>query len=111
MTVKKIGKIKSVSFGMGGYDGVMLGISFEFGSDKDRWGVCDFKGTWASDPSKHAEWTKKEQTVLWGEMVRFIGQLLKEANVSDINDLKDIPVEVELEGNSLKRWRILTEVI
>jgi hypothetical protein len=107
----EIGKIKSVKFGAGGYDDAMLGVSFTLGSDKTSWGVGDFFGTWASPPSEHAKWTVRDQTKTWGEMVRRIGQLLIDANVSDISKLVGKPVEVTFENGTLKSWRILTEVI
>ena len=43
---KKLGKIQSVSFGLGGYQEAMLGLSVTLHSEKDHWGVADFKGTW-----------------------------------------------------------------
>ena len=36
MSEKRIGKIKNISFGMGGYDDAMLGISITLGSDLDE---------------------------------------------------------------------------
>ncbi len=45
------------------------------------------------------------------EIVRYISDLLDKAKVSDIYQLKGIPVEAEFEKNSLKNWRILTEVL
>ena len=43
--------------------------------------------------------------------MRFLSKTLKEAKVSDVKDLVGVPVEIEFEGNSLKDWRILTEVL
>jgi hypothetical protein len=111
MKDKMIGKIKSVRFGNGGYDDTMLGISFDLGSDKESWGVWDFKGTWNFPPDKNAKWTTESQTILWGEMVRWIGELLRDAKVSDIQKLVGKPVEVTFESNTIKSWRLLTEAI
>lgn len=111
MKERKIGKIKSVKFGMGGYDDAMIGISFTLGSDKESWGVGDFKGTWGHPPSERAQWTVSDQTKTWGEMVRWIGERLSEAKVKDIMALEGVPVEVVFEDNLLKEWRILTEAI
>lgn len=111
MTRKEIGKIQSVSFGHGGYQDAMIGISFTLGSDKAGWGVGDFWGTWGMEPDKYTKWTKKDQVKILGETVLRINQLLSDAKVSDINKLQGIPVEVEFESNTLKSWRILTEVI
>lgn len=108
---KRIGKIQSVAFGMGGYDDAMLGLTVTLGSDKDSWGVGDFKGTWACEPGKYTKWTLQDQTEHWGTMVRWIGELLAAAKVSTVSDLKGIPVEVTFDDNLLKSWRILTEAI
>lgn len=43
--------------------------------------------------------------------MRFISKLLKEAKVDEVYQLKGKPVEVTFEGNMLKEWRLLTEVI
>jgi hypothetical protein len=37
--------------------------------------------------------------------------IMKDANVSRMQDLVGKPVEVVFDSNSLKSWRILTEVI
>lgn len=34
----KIGKIKSIKFGKGGYDDAMIGLTIHLGSDKGSWG-------------------------------------------------------------------------
>lgn len=111
MEDKRIGKIQQIHFGNGGYDDSMLGVSFTLGSDKDCWGVGDFKGTWGFVPDSHCKWTFEDQTKIWGDTVRYIGQLLKDAKVSEIQKLRGIPVEVIFKDNTLKSWRILTEVI
>jgi hypothetical protein len=43
--------------------------------------------------------------------MRFVSKLLKEAKVNRVENLKDVPVEVTLDGMLLKEWRILTEVL
>ena len=111
MIRKEIGKIQNVSFGHGGYQDAMIGISFTLGSEKGAWGVGDFWGYWSMEPDKYTKWTKKDQVNTLGETVLRINQLLSDAKVFDINKLQGIPVEVEFESNTLKSWRILTEVI
>lgn len=111
MIEKFIGKIDDVQFGYGGYDDAMFGLSLYFRSDKGSWGVGDFKGTWAFPPSDTAEWTIESQTILWGEMVRFIVGICSDAQVKNVLDLKGKPVEVSFENGMLESWRILTEVI
>jgi hypothetical protein len=43
--------------------------------------------------------------------MRYLSKLLNEAKVSSVDKLKGIPVEVTFDGNMLKEWRILTEVL
>lgn len=109
---KKLGKIEKVSFGLGGYQGCMLGISFTLGNA--GWAVGDFKGTWDAESIKRSEytkWTEEDRSKGYDETMRFLSKLLKEAKVDTVDKLKDIPVEVTFDGNLLKEWRILTEVI
>ena len=111
MNKKLIGKIQSIEFGFGGYQEAQIGISVTLGGDKEGWGVGDFRGPWARNPDKHCKWTKEEQIQQAGETVMWLRDLLLDAKVNNINELSGIPVEVEFEGNTLKSWRILTEVI
>jgi len=111
MIEKKIGKIQKVNFGLGGYQDACLGVSLQLGSDKMSWGVGDFKGTWAMKQTTNCKWTEEDQTRIWGEMCRWVADLLSLAKVDSIDKLVGIPVEIEFEGMRLKSWRILEEVI
>lgn len=109
---KKLGKIKSVRFGKGGYQNACLGISFSLGDGSI--GVGDFKGFWDSESMKHTtncQWSEEDRNKSYAETMRYVSKLLNEAKVNCISDLKDIPIEMTFEGNMLKEWRILTEVI
>lgn len=106
-----IGKIETVRVGMGGYDDAMFGVSFTLCSIKDCWSIGDFKGTWASPPDKYANWTVDDQTKHWGNVMREMADLLKQASVSDIQQLVGKPVEVSIENGRLKSWRLLTEAL
>lgn len=110
---KRLGKIKSISFGLGGYQDAMLGLSVDLGSDKECWGCGDFKGYWGPDVKvdKYTRWKEKDRRSGYADTVQFVGKLLQDAQKSTIDQLVNVPVEVTFEGNSLKSWRILTEVI
>jgi hypothetical protein len=43
--------------------------------------------------------------------MRYVSKLLKDAKVNSVDELKGKPVEVTFDGNMLKEWRILTEVL
>jgi hypothetical protein len=109
---KRLGKIQSVKFGHGGYDDAHIGLSVTLSGG--IWGVNDFKGCWDPEIIKHSnycEWTEKDRSKINDETVRFISKLLKEAKVDSVDKLKNIPIEATFDGNTLKEWRILTEVI
>jgi len=107
----EIGKIQAVKFGMGGYQDAMVGISITLGSDKNCWGVGDFKGAWGISRSEYSKWTEEDRIKQLGEMVMWAHKIMQEAKVEDLNDLVGKPVEVTFEEMTLKSWRILTEVI
>jgi hypothetical protein len=109
---KRLGKIESVRFGHGGYQDACIGLSVTLGDGS--WGVGDFKGTW--DPemikcSEHSKWTEEDRTNNISESVRFVSKLLKQAKVNSVDKLKGVPIEAIFDGNMLKEWRILTEVL
>ena len=109
---KKLGKITSVRFGLGGYQSACLGLTVTLGTD--GWSVGDFKGTWDAESIKRSEytkWTEEERSKGYDETMRYLSKLLKDAKVDSVDKLKDVPVEVTFDGNMLKEWRILTEVI
>lgn len=111
MTGKEIGKIKSVKFGHGGYQDVQFGIWLTFGSDATAWGVGTGEGFWITKWTEHCKWSKEDRIKYLGELCLKISGWLSEAKVSSVEELKGIPVECEFEGNSLKSWRILKEVL
>jgi hypothetical protein len=109
---KKLGKIEKVSFGLGGYQNVQLGISLTLGNG--TWGVGDFKGNWDAESIKRSEytqWTEEDRSKSYDETMRYVSKLLKEAKVDSVDKLKDKPIEATFDGNTLKEWRILTEVL
>lgn len=90
----------------------MLGFSFELGSDKDSWGVNDFWGDWESDPSERAKWTKEDRDSHLGKTCLRVSKIMRDAKVESLASLQGAPIEATFDGlNTLKSWRILTEVI
>lgn len=111
MIEKKIGKIKSIRFGFGGYQEAMIGVTIDLGSEKDGWGVWDFKGTWGISRSEYAKWTEAERLTALGETAMWVAELLKAANKTSLDQLVGTPVVVTFDGFTMKEWRILTEVL
>jgi len=109
---KKLGKIIEASFGLGGYQGSGIGLYLTF--ECNSWGVGFSKTYHNPMQIKHTEncqWTEKDRSKSFDELVRYISKILDEAKVTDVSKLVGTPVEVEFDGNLLKDWRILTEVI
>jgi hypothetical protein len=109
---KKLGKIELVQFGLGGYQDSQLGLSITLGDG--GWAVGDFKGNWDAQSIKwneNCQWTEEDRDKGYSETMRFLSKLLKDAKVRSVDKLKGIPVEVIFDGNVLKEWRVLTEVL
>jgi hypothetical protein len=110
---KELGKIRSVEFGLGGYQDACLGI--QFGLSGESWGVGDWKGPWdfnLIECDSHCRWTEEDRTKQAVEMLKFISDLLRDAKVSHISQLKNKPIEVTFKDyNTLQSWRILKEVL
>lgn len=109
---KRLGKIESVKFGLGGYQDCMLGLSVTLSNGS--WGVNDSRCEWDSELIKHTEhtqWTEENRDKNYANIMRYLSKLLSEAKVQTVDQLKGKPVECTFEGNTLKEWRILTEVL
>jgi hypothetical protein len=107
---KKLAKIEHVSFGFGGYQEAAFGLTLTFTGD--GWGIGHFiSGGWSFSPSETASWTENDRAIHQADMCKKIIEILKKAKVKDVAKLKGIPVEVTIEGNTFKDFRILTEVL
>ena len=109
---KKLGKIKSISFGHCGYDDAMIGLKYTL--EGNAWGVGNSYGFWDSEiieRDKYCKWTEADRDKYYAETMRYISKLLKQAKVSDVSHLKGIPIEATFDLNCLKEWRILEEVL
>ena len=109
---KRLGKITSVKFGLGGYQGAMLGLHVSLGHDS--WGVNDSTANWDAEQikwSEHTKWSEEDRDGWYAEIMRYVSKLLKEAKVNSVEELKGKPIEATFDGNMLKEWRILTEVL
>jgi hypothetical protein len=105
----KLGKIMQAEFGFGGYNEGMIGLSITL-SGKD-WLCSDFIGFWYNERSPYAQWSEQDQTNEFARIVHKVSDLLKQANISNVDRLTGVPVEVTFSNNTLHSWRILTEVI
>ena len=107
----ELGRIVSVKLGDGGYDDAMFGFTFYLSTGSGG-SVCDFWGTWGHEPNESCKWTKTEQNEVFLDCFLRVKKLMKQAKVSNFNQLKNVPIEITWDDkNRLKSWRILTEVL
>ncbi len=106
---KKLAKINSIRLGSGGYQDAMFGITFSFTGQ--GWGVDDFWGVWSREPDQYTPWTSQDRIQRIGEIMVRLMSVMKQAKVQSLEDLEGIPVEITLEHNTIKDWRILEEVL
>jgi hypothetical protein len=110
MEEKKLAKISSVRVGFCGYQDAMIG--FEMAFVGKGWGIGGWvRAAWFDGPSEHAKWTVEDRAKTLAEAVMEIGQILRDAEVNDVSELVGIPVEVTIENNTFKSFRVLTEVL
>lgn len=107
-----LGRIKNAYFGLGGYNDAKLGLHLEFSGSS--WSVGWTEGVF--DPTlvewnKRCNWSQEERNENFVELTHLISKTLSEAKVTSIEKLKGTPVELTFDGNQLKSWRILTEVL
>lgn len=107
---EQLGKIISVKYGSGGYDDACHGLTVELAIGDGGSRVGDFKGNWTNYPT-HAKYTLEEWKQSHLEATLWIMELMKQAKVNDVTKLAGKPVAITLEHNTLKSWRILTEVL
>ena len=106
----KLGKIQYVHYGACGYQEAMLGLRVTLGGD--GWGVrADKPGHWATTRSDSTNWTESDRIEALGKNAWEINQMLVDAKVDSVDKLLGIPVECIFDGNMLRSWRILKEVL
>lgn len=105
----ELGRIQKASFGWGGYQDVMIGLSLTLGGKS--WGVLDFKGMWGCDRTENSKWTEEDRLRQLGEACMFLRDTLQKAGVQSVEQLIGVPIEATFDGNLLKSWRVLDEVL
>ncbi len=107
----KLGKIRSVSFGYGGYQEAMFGLSLGF--DCDGGCVGTFIGSWpkSMDRPESAEWSEKDRDKSLLESITILEEMLGKTGKQSVEELIGAPVECTFDGQKLDSWRILDEVL
>ena len=110
MDGKILGKITSAEFGSFSDMPFLFGLKLEF---KLADGACvGSGGKYTENFSKSCKWSSEiEKNKRITELMESIYFILNDAHVCDVSGLKNIPVEVILDRNSFKDFRVLTEVL
>ena len=108
MTGKELGKIREAYVGIGGYQDAMLGFYLDF--DLNGLGISAWEGFWTTKCTDNCKWTEDDRDGKFVDVMRLVWNTLEDAKVKRVQDLVGVPVEVTIEGNALKSWRILKEV-
>lgn len=109
MTGKILGKIISVEYGMVNDYPFLFGLQLHFKlSDGMNIGSgCKY----TINIGEACKWTIEERQRAITESIDKVYQILKDAKVCHVSQLMSKPVEVEVEKNTFKDFRILTEVL
>ena len=109
MTEKILGKIDFAEFGTIRDYPFLIGLQVGF-KLADGHGVMD-GGQYCVNIDKACRWEESERQQAITVRVEDIYKILKDAKVNYVSELKNKPVEVEIEKNTFKSFRILTEVL
>ena len=105
---KELGKISSASFGYGGYQDAMVGFSLSFESGGG--GVSTFEGSWPLTEDVPVAQRHSREKLAIAAVLR-LTETIQKAKVHNVSELVGIPVELTYDGQMLKSWRILDEVL
>lgn len=106
---KVLGKIKDVDVQLIG--GCFLGIDFTFSLDGGSRGIGS-GGKYTVNTNKRCKYDGvEERNEVYAKSLEYIRRFLKEAKVDRVQQLKNLPVEVTIENQIFKDFRILTEVL
>ena len=109
MTGKVLGKITSAEFGTIRDYPFLIGLQLGF---KLADGCCiACGGKYTVNINKECKWEKSERQEVVTSKIEDIDKVLKDAKVNYVSQLVGKPVEVTIESNTFKDFRILTEVL
>lgn len=109
MTEKVLGKIDFAEFGTIRDYPFLIGLQLGFKLG-DGGGIMD-GGSNTVNISPECRWETTEREVAITAAVEQVDKILKDAKVNYVSQLLNKPVEVEIDRNTFKSFRILTEVL
>lgn len=109
MTEKILGKITSAEYGMVRDCPFLFGLQLRFNLGDGTSIGCGSRYT--VNIGDACKWTVEERQLGITKSVDEVNKILKDAKVSYVSQLVNKPVEVEIDRNCFKDFRILTEVL
>lgn len=111
MTEKCLGKITSAEFGTVRDYPFLMGLQLHFSLNGGSSGIGD-GGKYTVNIGPDCKWSNPEdRAIAVTQMVDWVRTIFKDAKVGYVSDLVGKPVEVTLENNCFKDFRILKEVL
>jgi hypothetical protein len=91
----------------------MFGLSLDFSFDSCCGIGTTISGGWNNSIkcSEYCKWTEEDRNKQRAEMCEKVNQLILDAKVEYVDQLAGKPVELTIENNTFKDFRILTEVL
>ena len=108
MTTKELGKITFAEFGTVRDYPFLIGLQLGFRMDGS--GVMD-GGKYTVNISPECKWKEMNREATIIKSIEEVNRILKDAKVNYVSELLNKPVEVTIEDNTFKDFRILTEVL
>lgn len=108
MTTKELGKITFAEFGTVRDYPFLIGLQLGFRMDGS--GVMD-GGKYTVNISPECKWKEMNREATIIKSIEEVNRILKDAKVNYVSELLNKPVEVTMECNTFKDFRILTEVL
>lgn len=109
MTGKLLGKISDVRFGFIPDYPFLFGLDLTFKlSDSGYIGTGE---QYTVNISEACKWSEEERNAALIDMINQVIKVMKNAEITNISDLKNKPVEVTINQNIFQDFRILTEVL
>lgn len=108
MVTKELGKITFAEFGTVRDYPFLIGLQLGFRMGGSA--VID-GGKYTVNISPECKWTELNREVTITKTIEEVDRILKDAKVNYVSELLNKPVEVTMESNTFKDFRILTEVL
>ena len=108
MTTKELGKITFAEFGTIRDYPFLIGLQLGFRMDGSA--VMD-GGKYTVNISPECKWKYLNREEIITKSIEEVNRILEYAKVNYVSELLNKPVEVTMENNTFKDFRILTEVL